>query len=273
MLTSTWENSTTILQYGYSENIKDGRGYTSGRAGFCTGTGDAILVVQCFDQAFGVGAANVMHKYMPALTTINDAFESTGEDQGSTALLDAKGSWVKDWAKSASDAATAPAFKGCQDKVVDTLYFSPALAAAAKWGLTTALTKAALYDAEINHGDAGVAAFIAAANRDTGNAAQKAPAAPRTVADESAWLKSFLTRRLQALKADATWADAVDRVALYEKVRAQGNFDLASEIVTDAKAVKMFPGAGYKDSGYPRCVIATTGAVSGDAACTSPTGL
>ncbi len=30
---SSFENSTTDLQYGYIENIGDGRGYTAGRAG------------------------------------------------------------------------------------------------------------------------------------------------------------------------------------------------------------------------------------------------
>jgi chitosanase len=39
-LTSLFENSTPILQYGYCENINDGRGFTAGRAGFCSGTGE-----------------------------------------------------------------------------------------------------------------------------------------------------------------------------------------------------------------------------------------
>ena len=85
MLTSIWENSTTVLQYPYCQNIHDGRGYTSGRAGFCSGTGDAIQVVQCFDAAFGNGSNNPMAKYMPALTTINDRFNTTGQDQAGTA--------------------------------------------------------------------------------------------------------------------------------------------------------------------------------------------
>ena len=272
MLTSIWENSTTVLQYPYSQNIQDGRGYTSGRAGFCTGTGDAIQVVQCFDQRFGTSAANVMHKYMPALTQINQAFLSTGKDQASTSLLDAVGSYTADWAKSATDATTSPAFDACQDQIVDLLYFTPGIAQAAKWGLSTALTKAALYDAEINHGDDGVAALAKQANTDTGNAAQTPATTPLTLAQESAWLHAFLLRRLATLKADPTWAQAVDRAAEYEALRLAGNFDLGAAIVTDAKAVTMFPGKGYTDSGYPKCTIATAGAVSGDAACTSPTG-
>ena len=38
------------------------------------------------------------------------------------------------------------------------------------------------------------------------------------------------------------------------------------------KAVTMFPGQGYIDSGYPDCTISTTGAASGDASCTAQVG-
>ncbi len=252
MLTSIWENGTTVLQYGYCENIKDGRGYTSGRAGFCSGTGDALLVVKC------AGAASKMAKYLPALEKINQQFEATGNDQASTTPLDAVGKYCVDWTASAAD----DAFRACQDQVVAQLYFEPALAQAKKQGLTTALAKAALYDAEINHGDDGVAAFVA-------KAAAAAPASgARTLDQESAWLQAFLSARLAALKADPTWADAVDRVATYEQLRRDKNFDLTQKIETNAKAKTLYPGQALKDSGYPDCVIEPTGGVSGDAICT-----
>lgn len=271
MLTSIWENSTTVLQYPYCENIHDGRGYTSGRAGFCSGTGDAIQVVDCFDKAFGT-TNNPMAKYMPALTQINNAFNSTGQDQGSTAPLDAVGNYCSDWAKTTNDAATSAPFKACQDHIVDLLYYKPALAQAKTWGLVTALTKAELYDAEINHGDDGVAALVKQANTDVGNSAQKPPAAPLSLADESAWLHAFLMRRLKLLKSDSTWAQSEDRVVTYETLRLQNNFDLSAKIETNSKAAVMYPGQGYQDSGYPDCIIAPTGTVTGDASCTSPTG-
>jgi chitosanase len=272
MLTSIWENSTTVLQYPYCQNIGDGRGYTSGRAGFCSGTGDAIQVVDCFDKAFGTGASNPMAKYMPALTTINDKFNSTGQDQGDTSALDAVGNYCGDWASAANGSATTAGFKACQDQIVDLLYYKPALDQAKKWGVTTALAKAELYDAEINHGDDGVTSLVKQANIAVGNTAQTPPAAPRSQADESAWLHAFLMARLAVLKADKTWADSVDRVTTYEQARLDGNFDLSAKIETNAKAVTMYPGQGYKDSGYPDCVLDAAGAVSGDASCTSPTG-
>jgi chitosanase len=46
--TSIFENDTIELQYAYVENIRDGRGYTAGRAGFTTGTADALEVIKKF---------------------------------------------------------------------------------------------------------------------------------------------------------------------------------------------------------------------------------
>jgi hypothetical protein len=103
---SVWENDTPILDYAYSENTHDGRGYTSGRAGFCTGTGDAIQVIDCYDQRRTAANGNAMAKYMPALKAINDKLNQTGLDQGHTTLLDAVGSWVNDWGASYPTAAT-----------------------------------------------------------------------------------------------------------------------------------------------------------------------
>ena len=267
MLTSLWENGTTVLKYAYCENIGDGRGYTSGRAGFCTGTGDALEVVRCFDASFGNGGANRLHKYLAALTVLNDRLVATGKAQADTSTLDTVGPYAADWGSSAADPSTAAAFNACQDQITSQLYFKPSLEVAKRWGLTTALTKAALYDAEINHGPIGVDALAAKANADTGNA-QQAPRAPLRIADESAWLRSFLGHRAATLSADKTWTEAVDRAAEYEKMRRAGNWELAADIVTDAKAYVLFPEGGYKDSGYPVCTIRADGSVRGEPACT-----
>jgi chitosanase len=259
LLTSIWENGTTVLQYRYCENIGDGRGYTSGRAGFCSGTGDALLVVQC------LGSSSLMAKYLPELQSLDQAYESTGKDQASTTGLDAIGGYCADWSAVADDATSGPPFRACQDKVVDSLYFQPALAQAKAYGLSTALAKAALYDAEINHGDDGVSDLAKQATTDAG-----AGSGARTLGQESAWLAAFLARRVALLKSDATWAQSVDRVANYEALRLAKNFDLSQAIETNAKAATLYPGQGLADSGYPDCVISTSGAVSGAADCTNP---
>ena len=73
-LTSIWENSTPVLAYGYSQDIGDNRGYTSGRAGFCTGTGDAIVVVQCYAAA---KPGNALAKFIPELVRLEKLFVSS----------------------------------------------------------------------------------------------------------------------------------------------------------------------------------------------------
>lgn len=269
MLTSIWENGTTVLQYPYCENIKDGRGYTSGRAGFCSGTGDAIQVVRCLDQS--TGSKNPLHKYLPELTALDASFVESGRNQGKTSGLDAVGSYCGDW-KAATQGATAAAFKGCQDSIVDKLYYAPAVAQALKWGVSRPLTIAALYDAAINHGADGVAALAKATNVDTGNSAQSSPSTSLSLEAESAWLDAFLLRRLASLKADATWAESVDRAAVYEGLRTQGNWDLSLPIATNIKAKNLYPGKGYKDSQYPQCTIAPDASLSGEASCSSATG-
>jgi chitosanase len=255
MLTSIWENGTTVLQYAYCENIGDGRGYTSGRAGFCTGTGDAVLVVKC------AGGSSRLERYVPALEKLDRVAQASGQDQASTTTLDALGDYCADWAASAADAA----FRACEDRVVTELYFQPALAQAEKQGLSTALAKAALYDAEINHGDDGVSELVAKATAEVG-----AVSGPRTTDEESAWLRAFLARRVAVMAADAAWAQAVDRVALYEQLRRDRNFALGQRIETTAKAMTLYPGQSLRDSGYPDCVIDPAGVVSGAATCTQP---
>lgn len=257
LLTSIWENGTTVLQYGYCENIHDRRGYTSGRAGFCSGTGDAVLVARCMAAA-APGAK--IARYLPALEALTAKFESSGKDQASTATLDRVGGYCADWAADASGPDGA-AFRSCQDRVVDELYFGPAKAEMAKYGLTRPLTLAAIYDAEINHGDEGddgVAALAKKATRKAGTG------------DESKWLAAFLEIRLTLLAGDKTWAEAVDRVALYEQLRRDGDLDLEKPIVTNAKADRLFPGRHLADSGYPSCTIASDGSVTGDPDCTNP---
>ena len=248
-LTSIWENDTPSINYAYSENIQDGRGYTNGRAGFCTGTGDAIQVIQCYVNLRSAANGNLMAKYMQGLTTINNRFLSTGQSQSSTSELDSVGNWRADWAASYNNTTTRADFKTCQDQVNDKLYYTPAMNEAAKWGLTRALSKAALYDAYINHGESGVRSLIRSANTALGNSGQVAPVIGYNGITESAWLQKFLEKRRDVLAADSTWIEAVDRVAAYEKLRRRGNWDLATAFRNDVRASDCW-GSAYPFSGY-----------------------
>jgi hypothetical protein len=246
-LTNIWEYSQTTVDastYAESENIKDHRGYTNGRAGFCTATGDAILVVECYRLA---KPGNAMEKYLPALLQVEKAFlDRNGaldpDVQGSAKVLDAVGPWVADWKKSAADAA----FRKCQDDIVEAVYYAPAIKHANDKGFATALTKAAIYDAQINQGEAdpstGVKAMMAKADAMAGNLAT-----PPTRDDESKWLGAFLKIRAKVMYDDAaTWRGDMFRTAEYEKLRKDGNFDLAGCIkIGTVSANDVWPGSGF----------------------------
>ena len=145
IVTSLAENGTPCIQYGYAQDIKDGRGITAGRAGFCTGTGDGITVIECYDITM---PGNIMQKYMPSLVTINAAFDATkglevfvnGSLGNITGLGDCTGSgagYAADWKSLGSD----PGFKACQDAASDAIYEGASLRHVNSRGFTTALRK------------------------------------------------------------------------------------------------------------------------------------
>jgi len=270
MLTSFWENDTTVFQYAFARNNNDGYGYTSGRVGFTTSTGDSADVVKCFDLAF-TGAGNLMKKYEAALLALQKKQQDTGMIQGSTATIDAIGNYPADWKTTATNAATAPAFNKCQDELVDSIYWAPTLPVMKKWGLTSALARASIYDAYVVHGESNVSDLAAQTNDDVGNSMQKPATAPLTEAQESTWLEAFHLRRVALLNSSGAWRSAIARGANYERIRRDANFDFSKPIVTDATASVIFPGKGYPSNGYQACVIHPDGSVTGDPVCTAPT--
>ena len=103
-ITSLFENDTLELQYAYAENINDGRGITSGRAGFTTATSDAYAVVLLYAEK---SPDNVLVKYLPRLKELAES----GSD--STSGLDG---YAAAWASAANDpvfrAAHSPPLRG-----------------------------------------------------------------------------------------------------------------------------------------------------------------
>jgi chitosanase len=200
-LVSVFENSTTELQYGYAEDLGDGRGITSGRAGFTTRTCDALDVVERYGEA-------PLARYLPELERL------CAEDSDDTAGL---AGYVGAWAEAAED----PAFRHVQDEVVDETYFLPAMALADDLGLETAVARVALYDAAIQHGIGEDADGLPAMIERTG-----------PVDDEADWLAAFSAERLATLRhpADATtaaeWRESTDRVRCLQSIADAGNEDL-----------------------------------------------
>ncbi len=119
-LVSRAENSSLNwkAQYKYTEDIGDGRGYTGGIIGFCSGTGDMLDLVNLYVQR---KPGNVLAKYVSALTKVN------GTD--SQKVLDPN--FSTDWKTAAADSV----FQQCQNDERDRVYLNPAVSQAKKDGL------------------------------------------------------------------------------------------------------------------------------------------
>ena len=216
MLISVFENSTLELQYGYVEDLHDGRGYTAGRAGFCTGTGDLVQVVRRYVRKV---PASPLAAYLPRLTQL------AKERSDSTEGLDG---FPAAWTAASADEL----FREAQDDVSDSLYYKPAMKISAGLGLGRDLAKVALYEASIQHGTGsdpdGLQSLIKRAS-----AAAKPPSSG---GDEGLWLGAFLKARRESLahasdpSTAAAWADSVGRADAMLEIYSSGNMDFAGPI-------------------------------------------
>jgi chitosanase len=216
---SAFENSTTQIQYGYAGNLHDGRGVTAGRAGFCTGTGDALLVVERYT---GRKPGNLLARFLPELRRL----ARSGSDDTSR-LPEAD--YIAAWDEETRDGA----FRDVQDEVVDELYFNPAMRHADRAGLRTALARAQVYDATIQHGDGRDPDSVGALLRRAAAAARGTPAAG---VGERVWLRAFFDVRVADLLDPANeetredWAASVDRVHSMRRIADTGNHGLTGPI-------------------------------------------
>jgi chitosanase len=207
-LVSSAENSSLNwrAQYRYIEDIKDGRGYTAGIVGFCTGCGDLLDVVELYTEA---QPENPLKPFLPALHAVNgtDSHEGLGRP-----FTDA---WKK--------AATDPAMRKTQDAERDRLYFRPAVARAKADGLG-ALGQFIYYDAYVMHGAGdtnGSVGFRTLRER----ALSKADS-PERGGDESAYLNAFLDVRVAAIRREPSHSDT-SRIETAQRVfLRKGNLNL-----------------------------------------------
>lgn len=225
-LTSVFENSTPVLDYAYGEDLGDGRGITSGRAGFCTGTGDSVLVVKKYTD---LKPNNILAKYLPELTALENKRINTNHDQSDVSGLSKIGDFISDWANAAKD----PDFKSTQDAIVDELYYQPSAKKADLLGLKLPLSRAELYDAIIQHGDGqdldSIDSLIA-------RATDKSGGSPKSQIDEKVWLDNFLSIRKATLsycyKIDSReeWSESYGRVDVFSDLVKDGNYYLDKPI-------------------------------------------
>ncbi|WP_069169531.1 chitosanase [Streptomyces griseus] len=205
-LVSSAENSSLDwkAQYGYIEDIGDGRGYTAGIIGFCSGTGDMLDLVELYARR---APGNVLEKYLPALREVDGTDSHDGLDPGFT----------RDWA----EAATDPAFEQAQNDERDRVYFDPAVRQGKADGLGT-LGQFAYYDALVMHGGGDDSASFGSIRR----AALDRARPPSQGGDEVAYLDAFLDARVRAMKQEEAHSDT-SRVDTAQRVFLRnGNLDL-----------------------------------------------
>ena len=179
-LVSTAENSSTDwqAQYSYIEDIDDGRGYTAGIIGFCSGTGDMLELVHAYTAT---EPGNPLAPYLPALRSRERHRLARGPGPG---FMDA-------WA----EAATDPVFQAAQNLERDAVYFDPAVAQAKEDGLR-ALGQFAYYDAMVMHGPGDDPVSFGGIRATALEHADP----PSQGGDEVAYLEAFLDAREDAMR-------------------------------------------------------------------------
>jgi chitosanase len=205
-LVSSAENSSLDwkAQYKYIENIGDGRGYTAGIIGFCSGTGDMLELVELYTQRV---PGNVLAKYLPALRKVNNSDSHTGLDPNFT----------KDWRTAAADAA----FQQAQNDERDRVYFNPSVNQAKSDGLR-ALGQFIYYDAIVMHGPGDDGVSFGGIRK----AAMAKAKTPAQGGDEATYLNAFLDARVAAMKTEEAHSDT-SRVDTEQRVFLNNrNFDL-----------------------------------------------
>ncbi|MFG2822839.1 chitosanase [Kitasatospora sp. NPDC048365] len=205
-LVSSAENSSLDwkAQYKYIEDIKDGRGYTAGIVGFCSGTGDMLDLVEHYTD---LKPGNILAKYLPALRKVNGTESHSGLGSAFT----------KDWATAAKDSV----FQKAQNDERDRVYFNPAVKQAKADGLR-ALGQFAYYDAIVMHGPGDSSDSFGGIRK----AAMKKAKTPAQGGDEAAYLKAFLDARKVIMKQEEAHADT-SRVDTEQLVFLNAkNFDL-----------------------------------------------
>jgi chitosanase len=198
-LVSEFENSTPVIQYCYVVALDDGRGYTVGRAGFTSATGDLLEVAERYTHEV---PDNPLADLLPRLREL--ARDEDGSTEGLEKLPDA-------WKEACKDKRQ----RAIQDAVVDREYYTPAVKLWRKCGLERPLSLAAIYDADIQHGAGpdpdGVPAMLK-------RTVKRAHGSPRKgSAGEMRFLREFIRERRATLahahdpSTRAAWAQTVHR--------------------------------------------------------------
>lgn len=221
-LTSLFENDSLEIQYGYCAALKDGRGFTAGRAGFTTSTDEVYQVVKVYTQQ---KPENVLVPYLPRLEELAD------QESASTSGLDGL---PNAWKKAGED----PAFRAVQDKMVEKLFWIPTQRHARVLGIRTPLGMAILHDTIIQHGNDDDPDSLPSLIKET---TKESGGTPATGINEKLWLRNFLKIRLDHLshaydpETREEWKKSLDRCLIFEAVAQSENYSLNGPIIVKSR--------------------------------------
>jgi chitosanase len=202
-LVSSAENSSLDwkAQYPYIEDIHDGRGYTAGIIGFCSGTHDMLELVQHYTQ---LKPGNILAKYLPALKKVDGTSSHKGLDPG----------YPKDWRTAAKDKV----FQQAQNDERDRVYFNPSVSQAKSDGMPRALAEFIYYDAAVMHGPDGMMSIR--------SRALKKAKSPSQGGNITTYLNAFLDERVVEMKKEAAHSDTSRVDTEQRPFLKAGNLDL-----------------------------------------------
>lgn len=208
-LVSSAENSSLAWrdQYAYIEDIKDGRGYTAGIIGFCSGTGDMLELVQEYTEA---KKENPLAKFLPALEKVNgtESHEGLGTE------------FEEAWKKAAEE----PEFQKAQDSIRDKIYFNPAVEQAQKDGLSV-LGQFVYYDAIVMHGPGDGSVPLDQSFYGIRETTMKEAKTPAEGGQEDEYLMAFFKERGRVMGLEEAHAD-LSRIEAQEKFLKEKNLTL-----------------------------------------------
>ncbi|WP_426362075.1 chitosanase [Streptomyces sp. E-08] len=201
-LVSTFENSSLDwrAQFSYIEDIGDGRGYTAGIIGFCSGTGDMLDLVERYTAK---KPSNPLAPYLPALRNVNGTDSHAGLGT----------SFENAWRQAAQDSV----FQQTQEEERDRVYFNPAVSQAKLDGLK-ALGQFAYYDAAVMHGEDGF--------RSIRQVALSRATPPSRGGNETTYLHAFLDAREEEMRKEEAHSDTTRVSTAQRKFLNEGNLHL-----------------------------------------------
>jgi chitosanase len=221
-LNALFENDTIASSYNYLEYLGDGRGFTFGRVGFTTATGDGYDLIKSYTDA------NPKSALLPYVEALKKLAKKNSDD--TLSITGFANAWR----------AEAMLTKAFQDKVAYELYELPAINYCKLLGLKTTLALAIVFDAIVQHGDGkdddGIRKLfkhtIKNLNGTPSGRNHKNQSCNVLTNGEEKFLAMFLCERKEILE-DANdkesreeWEESAERVMVLKQLLDEGNFEL-----------------------------------------------